>query len=224
MKLHFRNFKIIIIFLIVINLSGYALAEEEYTDDFIINSNSWTEQSGNWKIANGIASCDGKSCLMTFDRWDGTMYISEVDLTAFSSRYSNFSSVGFYLYYKDSDNYVGFNLRDDNRNNNNTDRPNLFFGGDYPFIRTQIHIDTSTNKSIEFDPNVMHHLKVVRLNKKIYIYFDNCLTFTTEFKDENPAGKVGLYVYECIGYFDNFYLRSITTKNASDYINKFNLT
>jgi hypothetical protein len=69
----------------------------------------------------------------------------------------------------------------------------------------------------------MHKLKVVRLNKNIYIYFNNNLALTTEFKDLNPKGNVGFDIYSSTGYFDNFYLRPITMKNVSGFINEINL-
>ncbi|MEL4304531.1 hypothetical protein [Methanococcoides sp. LMO-2] len=56
------------------------------------------------------------------------------------------------------------------------------------------------------------------------MYFDDTLALTTEFKNENPSGKIGFDVYGGTGYFDNFYLRPITMENASGYLNELNLT
>ena len=130
--------------------------------------------------------------------------------------------MGFFIYYEDLDNYARVVFGDDNRGDDRIDGLKIESKGP-TFTNTKTYIDTSTNTSIEFDPNTFHHLKVVRLNKNIYVYFDNRLALTTEFKDENPAGKVGFDVYECTGYFDNFYLRPITMENASGYINELNL-
>jgi len=70
----------------------------------------------------------------------------------------------------------------------------------------------------------MHHLKFVRLDQNIYVYYDNHLTLTAELEDDIQDGKIGFYAYGSTGYFDNFYLRPITMENASGYINELNLT
>ncbi|WP_198003750.1 hypothetical protein [Methanococcoides burtonii] len=115
-------------------------------------------------------------------------------------------------------------MRDDDRGKDNYDGLDYESKGPSFANARTYNINTSSNTSVEFDSNVMHHLKVVRLNKNIYVYFDDELALTFEFKDENPAGKVGFYVYSCTGYFDNFYLRPILMENASGYINELNLT
>ncbi|KAF5427362.1 MAG: hypothetical protein C5S41_01550, partial [Candidatus Methanomarinus sp.] len=205
---------------------GYASAHEEYRDDFNIEPldySSWTSlKSDTWQIISGTASSTGPRPGLVYMQFDDTQYLCEVDLTANETRIINYAQVGFYFYYKDSDNYSRVVFVSDNRGKNYIDVIKLE-SEETMFIKTKKHIDTSTNTSIEFNPNTFHHLKVVRLNKKIYIYFDNHLALTTKFKDSNPTGKVGFDIYACTGYFDNFYLHPITMENASGFINEVNL-
>jgi hypothetical protein len=217
--------KLMLVFLLSSILGmGYASAQEEYSDNFnTLDSSRWTVlTSDTWQIINGAVSSTASRTGLIFEKWDGKKHISEVDFTANNTRIPDYALVGFYFYYEDSDNYGRVVFEDDNRKDK---RDLLKIEQKGPsFTNTKTYINTSTNTSIEFDPNTFHHLKVVRLNKNIYVYYDNRLALTTEFKDENPAGKVGFDVYACTGYFDNFYLRPITMENASDYINELNLT
>lgn len=175
-----------------------------------------------WQIISGTVSCTANRAGLIFEGYDDTQYIAEVDFTADKTRIQNYAQVGFYFYYKDLEKFGKVVFTDDNR-----------IGGsdaiktgvnDLTLANTQVHINTSSNNSIEFSSTTFHKLKVIRLNKKVYVYLDNRLALTTEFKEENPTGKVGFDVYECTGYFDNFYLRPITMENASGYINELNLT
>jgi hypothetical protein len=159
---------------------------------------------------------------LIFTQFEDAQYLCEVDLTADETRIINYALVGFYFYYENSDNYARIVFRSDNRGKNFTDAIVLESKGTI-FTKTKKYIETSSNTSIEFNPNHMHNLKVVRLNKNIYIYFNNNLALTTEFKDLNPEGNVGFDIYSSTGYFDNFYLRSITMKNVSGFINEINL-
>jgi len=69
----------------------------------------------------------------------------------------------------------------------------------------------------------MHQLKVIRISKNIFVYFNGNLAITSTFKEDNLNGDIGLFVYDSTGYFDNFHLRPIVMKNASDYINELDL-
>jgi len=217
--------KLMLVFLLCFILGiGYAYAQGEYSDNFnTLDSSCWTAfTSDTWQIVNGAVSSTAGRTGLIFEKLDDKKYISEVDFTASKSRILDYALVGFYFYYEDSDNYGRVVFEDDNRKDK---RDLLKIEQKGPsFTNTKTYINTSTNSSIEFDPNTFHHLKVVRLNKNIYIYYDNHLALTTEFKDENPAGKVGFDVYACTGYFDNFYLRPITMENASGFINELKLT
>jgi len=219
--------KFIISFLIFsIIFTGNASAE---TDTYIDNFNNLDLSKWNalttdfWQIKSGTVSSTGTELGLVFMQFDDTQYLCEVDLTVNETRIINFERIGFYFFYEDPDNYARIILRNDNRGTNHTDAINLQKKGTI-FTNTKKYINTSSNKSIEFHPNTFHHLKIVRLNKNIYVYFNDRLALTTQFKDENPPGKVGFDIYYCTGYFDNFYLRPITMKNASEYINELNLT
>lgn len=218
--------KLIFVFIFCCILSiGYASAQEEYSDDFdILDSSSWTPvTSDEWKIISGFALSTGNEPGLIFKDYKGAQYISEVSLTANETQIENFAQVGFYIYYEDLDNYARVVIKSDNRGKDYSDSIHLEQEG-ASFTNVKSYINTSTNNSIEFDPVRIHRQKVVRLNKNIYIYFDNRLALTTEFKDENLEGKVGFHVYESTGYFDNFHLRPISMENASHYINELNLT
>jgi hypothetical protein len=216
----------IIVFLIFSITLVKSASEETDTHTYSFDSldlSKWTVITPNiWKIITGTVSSTGKRSSLIFEKYVDTQYISEIDFTADETRIQNYAQIGFYFYYEDSDNYARVVFKDDNRG---ADHSDAIFIGQKGSILTNTHtyINTSTNTSIEFNPNTFHHLKVIRLNKNIYVYFDNHLALTTQFKDENPPGKVGFDIYECTGYFDNFYLRPITMKNASDYINELNL-
>lgn len=221
-------YKLVCVFILFhIIYIGYASAHEEYRDDFNIEPldySSWTSlKSDTWKILSSTVSSTGSRPGLVYMQFDDTQYLCEVNLTAKETRISNYALVGFYFYYEDSDNYARIVFRSDNRGKNYTDAIVLESEG-IDFTKTKKYINTSSNTSIEFNPNRMHHLKVNRLNKHIYVYFNNKLALTTEFKDSNPKGKVGLDIYACTGYFDNFYLRPITMINASNHINELNLT
>jgi hypothetical protein len=221
-------YKLVCIFILFhIIYIGYASAQEEYRDDFNIeplDSSSWASlKSDTWQIIAGTASNTGSRPGLVFTQFNDRQYLCEVNLTAKDTRISNYALVGFYFYYEDSDNYARIVFRSDNRGKNYTDAIVLESEG-IDFTKTKTYINTSSNTSIEFNPNRMHHLKVNRLNKHIYVYFNNKLALTTEFKDSNPKGKVGFDIYACTGYFDNFYLRPITMVNASNHINELNLT
>jgi hypothetical protein len=195
----------------------------ESFDNF--DASQWLQlYSSTWQIANGSISSTSPHAGLIFEEWVGNKYISEVDFTGNDDRIQSYKSLGFYFYYMNSKDYGFISLLDDNRpDSSNLDDLSIGQKGT-DFTKTISYINTSTNTSIELDPNKFHKLKVVRLNKKIYVYFDNRLALITEFKDENPEGKVGFHVYESTGYFDNFYLRPITMENASNYVNELNLT
>lgn len=215
----------LILFLCFITSFGNVSAQEDYSDNFnIIDSTRWTAiTSDTWQIINGTISSTGNRPGLIYENFDGTMYISEIDFMVNKTQIPNYAQIGFYPYYKDSDNYARAFFTDDNRGTSYSDQIGLEQKG--PTVtNTQAIINTNINTSIELDPKEMHHLKVVRLNNKIYVYFDNQLALITEFKDENPSGKVGFDVYASTGYFDNFSLRPISMKNASGYIDKFNLS
>lgn len=202
---------------------GHASAQEEYKDNFsTFDSSSWNKISGTWQIINETISSTGSQSNMIFEQFEDTQFIGEIEITANRTGNNNYAVAGFYLYYVDSDNFASIRIVDDNRDKDYKDRIFIESKG-----ATFTITDSSSivgNNSIEFDSNTFHYLKVVRLNKNIYVYFDNRLALTTEFKDENPRGKLGFDVYSSIGYFDNFYLRPISMKNASGYIDKINFT
>jgi hypothetical protein len=225
--MNYKLFKqFLIIFLIIsIIFTGNASAEAEiYIDNFDdLNLSKWSvTRSHPWQIISGTVSSTGIRPGLIFTQFEDAQYLCEVDLTANETRIINYTQVGFYFYYENSDNYARIVFRSDNRGKNHRDDIILESEGTI-FTKTKKYIETSSNTSIEFNPNHMHKLKVVRLNKNIYIYFNNNLALTTEFKDSNPKGKVGLDIYVCTGYFDNFYLRSMTMKNVSGFINEINL-
>jgi hypothetical protein len=200
--------------------AGITIYNESFNN---LDLSKWTPiTSDGWQIISGAVSSTGGRPGLIFGEYDDSQYISESDLTANYTRIQNYAQVGFYLYYKDSDNYGRVFFSDDNRGTDYHDNIGVESKG-ISFKNTQAYINTSTNTSIQLDPNVFHHLKVVRLNKNIYVYFDHSLALTTEFKDDNPEGKVGFDVYESTGYFDNFYLRPISMKNPSGYIDKLNI-
>ena len=215
---------IIILFLILVLITGYATAQTTpYSDNFdSIDTSIWTViTSGAWNAANGTISSTGGSLI--FEKFDEMNYLSEIDFTVNQTPVPNYAAVAFYFYYKDSDNNGRIWILDDNRGVDHTDSIHVDSKGS-SFTNTHTYINTSTNRSIEFTPSQMHHLKVVRLNKKINVYFDNRLALTTEYKGENLNGKVGFYADQSTAYIDNFYLRPISMKNASGYIDKINLT
>jgi hypothetical protein len=217
--------KIAIIFILCSIFSvGYTSAQEQYHDNFsIIDTSSWTEiTSDEWQVVSETASSSVSRSGLIFKQFDDTRYIAEVNIAADDTRIQNYSQVGFYVYYEDSDNYARIVFKNDNREDH-LDGIAIESEG-VTLTNTQTYIDISTNESIEFNPNILHNLKVVRLGKNIYAYFDGRLALTTEFKNKKTAGKVGFDIYECTGYFDNFYLRPITMENASNYINELNLT
>ncbi|KAF5424491.1 hypothetical protein C5S42_13045 [Candidatus Methanomarinus sp.] len=226
--MNYKLFKqFVIIFLIFsIIFTGNASAEAEiYIDNFDdLDLSKWNAITlDSWQIISGTASSIGNRPGLVFTQFDDRQYFCEVNLTAKETRISNYAQVGFYFYYEDSDNYARIVFRSDNRGKNYTDAIVLESEG-IDFTKTKKYINTSSNTSIEFNPNRMHHLKVNRLNKHIYVYFNNKLALTTEFKDSKPSGKVGFDVYACTGYFDNFYLRPVILENASGYISELNLT
>jgi hypothetical protein len=225
--MNYKQFEqIVIIFLIIsIIFTGNASAEVEiFIDNFDdLNFSKWSATTSNsWQIISGTVSSTGSRPGLIFTQFEDAQYLCEVDLTADETRIINYALVGFYFYYENSDNYARIVFRSDNRGKNFTDAIILESKGTI-FTKTKKYIDTSSNTSIEFNPNHMHKLKVVRLNKNIYIYFNNNLALTTEFKDLNPKGNVGFDIYSSTGYFDNFYLRPITMKNVSGFINEINL-
>jgi hypothetical protein len=208
------NKKNIIFYILFISIvfsmnTVHASAQEDvYSEDFSLGLSGWDAiTSDSWQIKNGMSTCSGGNPGLIYTDWDGSQYICEVDVTADDTIINNYSQIGFYVYYEDPENYARIYFRDDNRDNTRT-----------------YNINTSVNTSIDFDPNSIHHLKVARLNKKIYAYFDGNLALTFEFQDENPSGKVGFYVYSSTGYFDNFYLRPIAMENATGYVNELKLT
>jgi hypothetical protein len=225
--MNYKQFEqIVIIFLIIsIIFTGNASAEVEiFIDNFEdLNFSKWSATTSNsWQIISGTVSSTGSRPGLIFTQFEDAQYLCEVDLTADETRIINYALVGFYFYYENSDNYARIVFRSDNRGKNFTDAIILESKGTI-FTKTKKYIETSSNTSIEFNPNHMHKLKVVRLNKNIYIYFNNNLALTTEFKDLNPKGNVGFDIYSSTGYFDNFYLRPITMKNVSGFINEINL-
>lgn len=213
---------ILYLFLCIAPLPAYA---ETYSDNFNnVDMSEWSAITpAKWQTTPEMVFSTGIRPGLIFKTFNNAQYISEVDFTADDTRIPKYSLVGFYFYYDDSENYARVIFASDNRGDDYHDAVNVESEG-LTFINTQTYINNSVNTSIEFDPNLMQHLKVVRLNKNIYVYFDNRLALTTEFKDENPPGKVGFDVYESTGYFDNFYLRPINMENASGYINELNLT
>jgi len=219
--------KLIVIFSIFsIICAGNVSADADiYTDNFNSRDVSkWTVTTPDtWQVIGGDLSSTGARPGLIFEKQSNTIYISEVDLNAKETRIQNFAQIGFYVYYENSQNYARIIFASDNRGDNHTDANNLELKGT-SFTSTHSYINTSINTSIEFSPVQMHHLKVVRLNKYIYVYFNDKLALTTQFKDENPPGKVGFDVYESTGYFDNFYLRPLTIENPTGHINKFNLS
>ena len=219
--------EIVIVFLIFsIIFIGNASAETDtFMDNFDdLDLSKWNALTpDSWQIISGTASSTGLKSGLIYEEYNDAQYISEVDLTANETTMQNFAQIGFYVYYEDSENYARVVFISDNRGKDHTDTI-AFVSEEFIFVKTKKYFNTSNNKSIEFNPLTFHHLKVVRLNKNIYVYFDNLLALTTQFKDTNPTGKVGFDVYACTGYFDNFYLRPITMKNASEYINELNLT
>ncbi|MBI9073654.1 MAG: hypothetical protein JEY94_18800 [Melioribacteraceae bacterium] len=218
--------RIILIFILLIISMGLTTAQTEtYSDEFDdVDVAKWnTMTSHKWYSTNGMLSSTGNRADLIFKPFEGEQYLCEIDFTANKTRILDFAQVGFYFYYEDLDNYARVVFGDNNRGDEHVDGLKIESNGP-TFSKTLTYINVSTNTSIEFDPNVMEHLKVVRLNKNIYVYFDNQLALTTEFKDDNPAGKVGFDIYECTGYFDNFDLHPITMNNASGYINEINLT
>ncbi|MFV9630860.1 MAG: hypothetical protein ACNYWM_07325 [Methanosarcinales archaeon] len=225
--MNYKQFEQIVIIFSIISIifTGNASAEAEiYIDNFDdLDLSKWSATTSNsWQIISGTASSTGSRPGLIFTQFEDAQYLCEVDLTANETRIINYALVGFYFYYKDSDNYARIVFRSDNRGKNYTDAIILESKGTI-FTKTKNYIETSSNTSIEFNPNHMQKLKVVRLNKNIYIYFNNNLALTTEFKDLNPEGNVGFDIYSSTGYFDNFYLRPITMKNVSGFINEINL-
>jgi len=225
--MNYKQFEQIVIIFSIISIifTGNASAEAEiYIDNFDdLDLSKWSATTSNsWQIISGTASSTGSRPGLIFTQFEDAQYLCEVDLTANETQIINYALVGFYFYYEDSDNYARIVFRSDNRGKNYADAIVLESKGTI-FTKTKKYIETSSNTSIEFNPNHMHNLKVVRLNKNIYIYFNNNLALTTEFKDLNPEGNVGFDIYSSIGYFDNFYLRSITMKNVSGFINEINL-
>ena len=204
--------------------TGYASESDEHKDNFNnFNTSQWNIISGIWETVNGKITSTGGVVSIIYDRWEGKQYISEVDFTANKSiGIKDYAQPGFYFYYNNSDNSGRIRFIDDNRGEDYTDDIRIGQEG-LTFINSKIYINNSINTSIEFDPNIMHHLKIVRLNKIVYVHYDNHLAYTTKFEDKNPEGRVGFIVYACTGYFDNFYLRPITMNNASCFINELNL-
>ena len=206
--------------------TGHTFAYEEHSDNFNnLDLSKWTEISGSWQIVDNRLSGTGSGFSeFIFDKWKGTKYIIEFDFAANDTIIKDYVQTGFNFYYEDSDTFAQVYLKNDNRENGEDDI-RLRSKGDFRLINTmRYNINTSINTSIEFNKNVFHHLKVVRLNKNIYIYFDNRLVLTTQFKDDNPPGNVGFDVYASTGYFDNFSLRPISMNNASGYLDKITLT
>ena len=196
-----------------------------YTDDFSnLDLSKWTPiPSTTWQVNNGTLSGTGISPDLIFNPFSGTQYISEVNLTANRTGTHDYASVAFYFYYEDSDNFGRVLVSDDNQGPDNYDRIFSQYKG-VTFSPTDSNL-ISGNRSIELDSKSMHHLKVVRLNKNIYIIYEKRLVLTSQIQEEkNPSGKVGFTLYDSTGYFDNFYLRPISMNNASGYVNELNLT
>lgn len=207
---------------------GNVYASQEYIDNFnTLNSSQWTQISGTWS-ANGILTSTTKGATaqeLIYEKFSGKQYIARADFTAKrgSGGIMNYSQPGFYFYYENSDKFGRVIFIDDNRGSENSDTIQIGQEG-YSFINSIIYINNSVNTSLEFDPDFMHHLLVSRLNKRVFVYIDKGLAFTTEFKDENPDGRVGFHIYGSTIYVDNFSLRPISMNNASGYIDKLNLT
>ena len=219
---HYNLKILLIIFFCFVLIVESASAQEIYNDDFdTLNFSEWTAiTSDTWGIVNGMVSSSGGRPGLIFNKLSGETYISEIDMTGNDNLIADWIQLGFYFYYEEPNNYGRIVLADDNRGEDYYDQLKIETEG-ISLINTQININTSTNTSVEWD--VMQHLKVVRLNKNVYVYSNDNLILTTEFKDDVKKGSVGFDITSSTGYFDNFYLRPITMKNASDYINELNL-
>ncbi|MDW7731691.1 MAG: hypothetical protein SCH66_04585 [Methanolobus sp.] len=215
-----KRWIIFFIFISLISVNAVA-SDNTYSDGFnSLDTTKWTAMSSDtWGLMDGKLQSTGSRPGLLFEDFYGTQYTCEIDFTANKSRISNYACAGFYFYYYDSASRGTIWVLDDNRGEDYTDSIHIESKGP-AFSNTQTYINVSTNSSIELHPNEFHHLKVVRLNKKIYVYLDDKLALTTEFKEDNPEGKVGFDIYESTGYFDNFNLRSISMANASVYINE----
>jgi len=213
------DYKIIFIFFIFSIMGvGYSMAQEEYQDTFDSNLINWEYKNNSWLIKNETVVSLENGYPLIFKNFNGNKYIMEIDV------YTNddaFSEVHIYFYYKDSDNYGRIYFADDDRSSEYIDRYGLPSKG-VEFVDTTSYVKILDNRSIELYP-AWKHIKIVRLNKIVYAYFDGKLFLTTKFKNENPPGKVGLFVYQSTGYFDNFHLRPIEMENASGYIDDLKL-
>ncbi len=223
-----NSMKVLLIILFFVMGAELSSAQEEYSDDFnttTLQTSQWFSTTPDtWTIINGMISVTASRTGLIFDQWDGTQYMCQFDFTANDTIIQGFALPGFIFYYENSDDYATFWIQDDNQQGKHVD---TIYTGEVKesiLFNTITHINSSVNTSIDFNYPQMHHIKVVRINKKIYLYYDNNLAITTEFKDTNPEGKVGFATYQTTSYFDNFYLRPITMENASGYINELNLT
>lgn len=211
--------KMLFICIIIVMSLGHVYAQTVYSfDNFDLAK--WEVISGTWQINETLIGT-GNTAEIVYKKWEGKEYISEIDFAANKTMIPDYAGIGFFFYYKDSNNYGRINIADNNQGNN-VDSITIQQKGTFFTNTNTYNIDSSTNASI--DLNKIHHLKIVRINKNIYVYYDKYIALTTEFIDENPNGKIGLNVYESTGFFSNFYLRPIEIKNASVYIDRVNIT
>lgn len=207
------NMRIIIILLIfIISVTGYMLASKEnFTDNFDnFEKYVWNDSTGTWHITDGKASCSD-ICRLLFGEWKGDKYILYVDISANQSRIRDYAGIGIYIYYEKPEKYVIVGFADDNREGY-VDLVSIEAKG-VEMINTKKYIYISDNHTIEFG-HVTQNIKVIRLNKNVYVYFNNRIILTTEFEDENLEGNIGFFTYESTGYFDNFNFQTISDINS----------
>jgi len=223
----------ILIIYSIIAIESVSALDNTYSDNFNnLDLSIWEPiTTDTWNTVNGTVYSEGSNFFVSrpgliYNGWEGINFVSEIEFTMDDTVIKDHGYVGFYFYYKDSHNYGRISFVDDNREENVDSfvMDSELLDYKYPLINTQVYIHNFSNNTFMFKPDQMHRLKIVRLNKYIYVIYNYNLIAITELVEEDLSGKVGPYVYASTGYFDNFYLRPITMENASNYINELNLT
>jgi hypothetical protein len=193
-----------------------------YEDDFSTLSDQWEQIDGYWETSNGTACVEGTQTSLIFKDISMDKYILESAFAAEDTKVDNYSQVGFYFYHEDKDNYARIVFTDDNR----PDKKDIIKIEDEgtSFINKKNNLEMRGNKTLNFSPDKFKGIKIIRIEKKFWVYYEGNLAYSGEFENSNPEGRIGYNVYASTGYFDNFYLRPITLENASGYIHELSLT
>lgn len=203
-----------LILLLLVGVNEVHGENQVYTDEFNHTLDSWTQIGGSWYVSNGTVQATGGRPALIFEEWEGDRYVFKSKFSADDSKTENYSQTGFYFYYRNEENYSRIVFAD--RNSNDLEDMIIIEAKNVSITNKKMHISIADNKAFDFSPADFRYIKIVRLGRKIYVYLQDDLVYTAEFKDYSPRGGVGYDVFSSTGYFDEFYLRPISF-NSSFY-------